>query len=118
MTVLATAVTALTITVWPQGLDGPSERWTLRCGPTGGTLPARVAACRKLNSLSAPFRPIGKDSGLHGDLRGPGGGARHRVVPRAKLWAEFRRRNGCEIDRWERVRPLLPRAATRSVSPS
>ena len=25
-----------------------------------------------------------------------------------RIWAEFRRRDGCEIGRWERLRPLLP----------
>ena len=108
MTLLATAVTALTITVWPGGMDGPSERWTLRCGPTGGTLPARVAACRKLNSLSAPFRPIRKDVACTQIYGGP---AVARVTGRFRgnrIWAEFRRRDGCEIGRWERLRPLLP----------
>ena len=111
MTVLATAVTALTITVWPQGLDGPSDRWTLRCGPTGGTLPVRVAACRKLNSLSAPFAPVGKERVCTEIYGGPGVARVTGWFRGRKLWVEFRRRNGCEIDRWERVRPLLPRAA-------
>lgn len=108
MTVLATAVTALTITVWPGGMDGPSERWTLRCGPAGGTHPARVAACRKLNSLSAPFRPVPKDALCTQVYGGP---AVARVVGRFRgnrVWAEFRRRDGCEIGRWQRLRPLLP----------
>jgi hypothetical protein len=110
MTGLAAAVTALTITVWPQGFDGPSQRWTLRCGPTGGSLPARVAACRKLNSLSAPFRPISNDAVCTEIYGGPGIA---RVTGRfrgQRIWAEFRRRNGCEIGRWERLRPLLPAA--------
>jgi hypothetical protein len=108
MTLLATAVTALTITIWPGGMAGPSERWTLRCGPTGGTLPARVAACRKLNSLSAPFRPIPKDIVCTAIYGGP---QVARVTGRfrgQRIWAEFRRRDGCEIGRWERLRPLLP----------
>lgn len=108
MTLLATAVTALTITIWPSGLAGPSERWTLRCGPTGGTLPARVAACRKLNSLSAPFRPIRQGVACTQIYGGP---AVARVTGRfrgTRIWAEFRRRDGCEIARWDRLRPLLP----------
>ncbi len=110
MTALAAAVTALTITVWPQGLDGPSQRWTLRCGPTGGTHPARVAACRRLSSLSAPFRPVPDDAVCTQVYGGP---AVARVVGSFRgnhVWHEFRRRNGCEIDRWKRLRPLLPAA--------
>jgi len=108
MTLLATAVTALTITVWPQGPNGPPDRWTLRCGPTGGTLPARVAACRKLNSLTSPFRPIPENALCTQIYGGP---QVARVTGRFRgnrIWAEFRRRDGCEIARWERLRPLLP----------
>lgn len=108
MTLLATAVTALTITVWPAGLDGPSERWTLRCGPVGGTHPARAAACRKLNTTPAPFRRI-PETAICTEIYG--GPAVARVTGRfrgTRIWAEFRRRNGCEIHRWDRLRPLLP----------
>jgi hypothetical protein len=108
MTLLATAVTALTITIWPAGMNGPSERWTLRCEPTGGSLPARVAACRKLNSLTSPFRPLQKDV-LCTQLYG--GPQVARITGRFRgnrIWAEFRRRDGCEIGRWDRLRPLLP----------
>jgi hypothetical protein len=109
MSLLATAATALTIVVWPQGLDGPSDRWTLRCGPTGGTLPARAAACRKLNSFAAGFRPIPKDVVCTDIYGGP---QVARITGRYKgrrIWVRFARRNGCEIARWDRLRPLLPR---------
>jgi hypothetical protein len=108
MTLLAAAVTALTITVWPGGLDGPSERWTLRCGPAGGTHPMRAAACRKLNTTSTPFRPVPREALCTAIYGGP---AVARVTGRFKgrrIWTEFRRRNGCEIHRWDRLLPLLP----------
>jgi hypothetical protein len=107
---LAAAVTALTVTLWPQGLDGPSERYTLRCGPVGGTAPARVAACRKLNTLENPFRAVPRDA-LCTEIYG--GPAVATIVGRHKgrrVWAQVQRRNGCEISRWERLRPLLPAA--------
>ena len=103
MTALAAAVTALTITVWPQGLDGTSQRWTLRCGPTGGTHPARVAACRKLSSLATPFRPVPNDAICTQIYGGP---AVARIVGRFRgkhVWHQFQRRDGCEIGRWERL---------------
>jgi hypothetical protein len=108
MSLLAAAATALTIVVWPQGLDGPRERRTLSCGPTGGTLPARVAACRRLNALANPFRPIPKDAVCTAIYGGP---QVARIVGKHKgrrIWVQVQRRNGCEIDRWERLRPLLP----------
>ncbi len=43
--------TRLTIVYRPHGGGDPgsaAHRWTLTCGPTGGTLPSRVAACREL----------------------------------------------------------------------
>ncbi len=111
MSLLATAATALTIVIWPQGVDGPSERWTLRCGPTGGTLPARVAACRRLNALANPFRPVPKDAICTEIYGGP---QVARITGRHKgrrVWATVQRRNGCEIARWDRLRPLLPSGA-------
>ena len=39
--------TELTISYWPQGRGTePSERWTLRCNPAGGTVP-RAARSRR-----------------------------------------------------------------------
>lgn len=108
MTMLATAATALTIFVWPQGLDGPSQKWTLRCNPTGGTLPARLAACRKLNTLATPFQKIPQDAICTTQYGGP---QVARIVGRYKgrrVWTQFHRRNGCEIHRWDRLRPVLP----------
>ncbi len=109
MSLLATAATALTIVVWPQGLDGPSDRRTLRCNPTGGTLPARAAACRKLNSFADALRPIPKDVVCTDIYGGP---QVARIVGRYKgrrIWVQVQRQNGCEVARWDRLRPLLPR---------
>ena len=78
-----------------------------------GRCPHVSPACRKLNSLTSPFRPIQKGRALHADLRGP---QVARVTGRFRgnrIWAEFRRRDGCEIGRWERLRPLLPRRRQR-----
>ena len=102
------ASTSLHITVWPEGSDGPKRAWTLRCAPVGGTLPRRATACRRLASMSRPFRNVPKDvvcteiyggpqkAFVTGRLRG------HRVR------ASFDRHDGCEIARWNRVRFLFP----------
>ena len=108
MSLFATAVTALTIVVWPQGLDGPSQRWTLRCGPTGGTLPARAAACRRLDALANPFRRVPTNAICTEIYGGP---QVARIVGKhhgRRIWVQIQRRNGCEISRWDRLRPLLP----------
>jgi hypothetical protein len=110
MSALAAAVAALTITVWPQGPDGPSQRWTLRCGPVGGTHPARLAACRKLDSLSSPFRPVPTGAVCTQIYGGPAVAVVAGSFRGKHVWARFLRRDGCEIDRWQRLRPLLPAA--------
>jgi hypothetical protein len=56
------ASTSLHITAWPNGQGHtPKRTYTLTCAPVGGTLPHRLAACRKLNVLKAPFAPTRKD---------------------------------------------------------
>jgi Subtilisin inhibitor-like len=110
MTALAAAVAALTITVWPQGMDGPSKRWTLRCDPLGGTHPARAAACRRLDALASPFEPIPKDAVCTQIYGGPAVAVVTGEYRGKRIWARFRRRDGCEIARWKRLRPLLPAA--------
>ena len=108
MALLATAATSLSIVVFPQGLGGPSEHSTLTCGPTGGTHPARVAACRRLSALSNPFRRIPEDAVCAEIYGGPDVARIVGTYKGRRIWIQVRRRNGCEIDRWDRLRPLLP----------
>lgn len=108
MTALAAAVTSLTIFVWPQGMDGPRERWTIRCDPAGGSHPARTAACRRLNALENPFRPVPKDAICTEIYGGPDVAIITGTFKGRRIWTQFRLRNGCEIARWKRLVPLLP----------
>lgn len=113
MQLLALTATLLQITVWPQGMSGDSQAWTLRCGPSGETLPRAAQACRTLSGLQAPFAPVPSDFVCTEIYGGP---AVARVTGRfegRRVWATFRRRNGCEIARWDRVRILFPGAAAR-----
>jgi subtilisin inhibitor-like len=108
MTPLATALAALTITIWPQGMSGDSQRWTLRCGPAGGSHPSRAAACAKLLSTPSPFRPVPMRSLCTEIYGGPDVAIVTGRFRGARVWAKFQLRNGCEIARWKRVVPLLP----------
>jgi hypothetical protein len=99
---------ALRITVWPNGKDGPSASWTLRCGPVGGTLPQRARACAALAATRDPFRPVAAEAVCTQIYGGP---QLARVVGRVgsrRVWTWFRRTDGCQIDRWDAVRPLFP----------
>jgi hypothetical protein len=104
---LAAALTALTITVWPQGLDGDSRTVTLRCAPAGGTHHSPVAACRRLMPMTRPFRPIPEDAICTQIYGGPQVAFVRGTFKGARVWARFHRRNGCEIGRWDRLRVLL-----------
>jgi hypothetical protein len=104
---LALAAVVLRITIWPDGLDGASHSWTLRCGPVGGTLPNAAAACRKLAPPADPFKPTPPDVACTQVYGGPDVA---RVVGRVhgrRIWTTFRRRDGCEIARWSRAQFLL-----------
>jgi hypothetical protein len=108
------AATSLHITVWPQGQGHPGGRsYTLRCAPAGGTLPRPAAACARLARLTHPFAATPKDAVCTQIYGGPQqalvtGRFLGRVVR-----ARFNRANGCEIARWDRLRPLFPGAASR-----
>ena len=112
MTVLAAilvASTSLHITAWPNGQGHtPKRSYTLTCAPVGGTLPQRLAACRKLNALKAPFAPPREDLVCTQIYGGP---AEALVTGRFHgrlVRASFSRKDGCEIGRWARVAFLFP----------
>jgi hypothetical protein len=101
--------TNMQITVWPTGHHGPAMRWTLRCFPTGGTLPGRSSACRKLLWLERPFPAV--PAGVI-CLRADSASALARVRGRVRgrrVWATLRRTDRCQIARWQRVSFLLRR---------
>lgn len=101
--------TSLTITVWPQGRTHASRTWTLRCDPTGGTLPRRVDACRRLNAFTSdPFAPTPPGTACSMIYGGPQVAVVHGAFRGRHLWTTLRRRDGCEISRWNRVSFLFP----------
>jgi hypothetical protein len=100
--------TRLTITVWPQGRAHAARTWTLRCDPVGGTLPLRGAACRKLAGLRNPFAPTPPGAVCTQIYGGPQEALVRGTDRERRLWAVFRRRNGCEIARWRRLAFLFP----------
>ncbi len=82
---------------------------TLRCNPPGGgTVAKPAAACRRLlaggRTLFAPTPPGTACSQIYG---GPQEAVVSGTLAGARLWARFRRRDGCEVARWNRVAFLL-----------
>ena len=102
---------SLTITYWADEQAPTSfTRWTLRCNPRGGTLPNRKRACAKLSTMTlAAFAPVPKNVLCTEIYGGPQKAVVKGTIGATRIWSSFRRRNGCEIERWNRFSPwLLP----------
>ena len=106
---LLVAATSLHITVWPHGRDhSPRRAYTLTCAPAAGTLPRPRSACTRLSALPRPFAPTPRQVACSQIYGGP---QEALVVGRFRgqpIRSSFNRRNGCEIDRWNRVAFLFP----------
>lgn len=102
---------SLTITSWDDE-QSPAvfQRWTLRCNPVGGTLPNRKRACAKLSTMTlGAFAQVPKNVLCTEIYGGPQKAVIKGTIGSARIWSSFRRRNGCEIERWSRFSPwLLP----------
>ncbi len=105
----STGTSALRLAVWPEGPDRGSARvWFLRCAPAGGTLPRPAVACRRLFAQPRPFAPVPKDMACTEIYGGPQVARVTGTFRGRRVWATFRRTDGCEIARWNRVRFLFP----------
>jgi Subtilisin inhibitor-like len=102
---------SLTITYWADE-DKPTKftRWTLLCDPRGGTLPRRRRACARLSSVDpSAFAYVPVNAVCTQIYGGPAKAVVKGTLGSDRIWASFRRRNGCEIARWNRFSPwLLP----------
>ncbi|MFJ8586200.1 SSI family serine proteinase inhibitor [Streptomyces sp. NPDC093595] len=112
---LLAATDRLTVTVAGSGnaaLDGTFE---LECGArtAGGNHPQVQRACIRLEELSQdggdPFAPVAQDRMC---TMQHGGDATARITGTwhgQQVDARFDRSNGCEIQRWDTLEPVLPR---------
>lgn len=103
--------TSLTIVFDPG--TGDTTRWRLTCDPPGGNHPDPVGACQALETNGArALPPVPKDMACTMIYGGP---ERATVTGRwngQDVLATFSRTNGCEINRWAQMVPLLPQADT------
>jgi len=104
--------TALTIKV----TGGDPAVWKLTCDPAGGDHPDAEAACAALAKSGAKSIPATPADALCTAMFG---GEQTAVI--TGTWrgqavdARFSRQNGCEIDRWNDLVPLLPKASRVGV---
>ncbi|MFE5295337.1 SSI family serine proteinase inhibitor [Streptomyces sp. NPDC056632] len=105
---------SLTVSIERTGHTEADGTFELKCdGTPGGTHPAAENACKRLGQLAKdggdPFAPVPADQMCTQQYGGP---ATARITGRwqgRSIDAGFSRANGCEIDRWENLRPVLPR---------
>jgi hypothetical protein len=93
----------VTIVFWPEGADGQSRQATLTCDPDGGTHSDPNGACDTLLENEDALEPVGGDVACTEIY----GGDQLATITGAGVQASFSRANGCEIARWDTLRPVL-----------
>jgi len=109
--------TSLTITSRSAPGARPVVR-TLRCDPVGGTLGNRAAACRRLHALTDPFAETPPDTACTEIYGGPASAVVRGTFAGRTISTTFARRDGCEIERWQRHRFLFPPSLGGGSGPS
>jgi hypothetical protein len=99
--------TALVIVVQPEGPGGPELEASLECDPPGGTHPDPEAACRALFANRQALEPVAADAICTQLYGGPNRATIRGTLEGREVAAELNRTNGCEIDRWDRLKHLL-----------
>jgi hypothetical protein len=103
------ATVDLQVTVWPKGKEaGHAVTWSLGCGPAVGTLPRPARACRLLRALQDPFAPVPLNQACTQIYGGPQVALVRGTFLGRRIWASFKRNDGCQIARWNRVPFLFP----------
>jgi subtilisin inhibitor-like len=101
--------TELTISYWSQGRGTePSERWTLRCNPAGGTVPRARAVCRQLYAIAKPFARRNPNLVCTDQYGGPQQAVIAGTHRGSRVWIALGMRNGCDISRAKRLAFLVP----------
>jgi len=96
------------VTLWPDGRDGGGEHTAvLTCDPPGGTHDRPDEACAALESQEDALAPVPGDAVCTQIFGGPQEAHVAGVVRGRAVEARFSRNNGCEIDRWDRLAPVL-----------
>ncbi|WP_432000366.1 SSI family serine proteinase inhibitor [Streptomyces sioyaensis] len=106
----------LTVTVQHSGSARTDGTFELYCHPGGGNHFHVKAACAKLDGMTRwgrdPFAAVPQGSNCTMMYGGPATAHVTGTWAGRPVNADFRRTNGCEIERWGRFEPLLP--STRS----
>lgn len=106
------AGTRLTVVVAGSGNPEADGTYELECEPAGGSHPVAQQACDRLAQLPGesadPFAPVSRSAMCTQQF---GGSATARITGTWQgrhIDSTFERTNGCEIGRWNSLRPVLP----------
>ena len=100
--------TSVEVTLWPEGRSaGSGQRAILTCEPVGGSHPHAQDACAALESEPDALEPVAGDVACTQIYGGPEEARIAGVVAGNAVDSMFSRANGCEIDRWDRLAPVL-----------
>lgn len=101
----------LTIEV-SEGSGTSSTTWSLQCDPQGGDHPKVSAACDVLQESkpAAALGPIPKDQPCTMIYGGPETAVVKGTWGGEQVEAKLARTNGCEIDQWDNLEPVVPAA--------
>jgi hypothetical protein len=106
---VAAAPTRLTITLYPDGVAKHGARqFELRCSPARGTVPHARHACRALAALHDPFAPVPAGSICAFFVLGPQQARITGALRGERVDALLSLRGSCEVERWRRVRSVVP----------
>ena len=99
----------LKVTVWPKGKQRASHTWTLRCTYPGprGTHPDPEGACLALSRHPKALKRVPQGIGCTQQWEGPQVALVRGTFRGKSIRAWFKRTNGCEIGRWDALKPLF-----------
>ncbi|MBO8188814.1 SSI family serine proteinase inhibitor [Streptomyces spirodelae] len=102
----------LTFTVSRSGRAANDGSYTLRCHPSGGRHASPDRACAALDRATSkgrdPFKPVPAGATCTMLYGGPATAHVTGTWRGRKIDAHFKRTNGCEVARWNRLVPALP----------
>lgn len=102
------AATKLTVRLDP-GTGGEVQEWTVTCDPVGGTMGNPEAACETLEEISPrDVAPVPRDAHCTMQYGGPQTATVTGHWDGERVNLSFSRQNGCEINRWDTMDPVLP----------
>ena len=100
--------TSVEVALWPNGREEGSPRTAvLTCDPPGGSHEQAEEACAALIEQEDALAPVPGNVACTQIFGGPQEAQVAGVVRGREVHARFSRNNGCEIDRWDRLTPLL-----------